>query len=97
MLRMFVVASALIIGFAPLAQADFNPRGAEERAAMSKQLGATEAPSACSLCYTCGGNWPVLSGVPFTEGGAVERGSRCYGSLRVTNDNEPRLCCRRVN
>jgi hypothetical protein len=52
--------------------------------------------SACSLCYSCGGAWPVFSGVVPTRAGASpwERGAGCSGSLTPTSDTGPYLCCR---
>lgn len=51
--------------------------------------------SGCSLCYTCGGDWPAFSGVIPTRQGKkpYERGSACSGSLSPTNDDAPYLCC----
>jgi len=52
--------------------------------------------SACSLCYSCGGAWPVFSGVVPTRAGASpwERGAGCAGALTPTADTGPYLCCR---
>ncbi len=51
--------------------------------------------SGCSLCYTCGGDWPAFSGVIPTRQGKkpYERGSACSGSLAPANDVPPYLCC----
>ena len=52
--------------------------------------------SSCSLCLTCGGNWPEFSGVIPTRRNKMpyERGAACSGNLTPTNDNLPYLCCR---
>ncbi len=56
--------------------------------------------SACSLCYTCGGNWPIFSGQIGNDGTgglngpAIERGPGCSGPLILSNDVAPYLCCR---
>ena len=55
--------------------------------------------SACSLCYTCGGNWPIFSGQIGNDGSgglngpAIERGPGCSGDLVQSNDVAPYLCC----
>ena len=53
----------------------------------------TRSPSACSLCYTCGGRWPIYSGDLPIAGGATERGSKCAGDLKESDDDDPYLCC----
>ena len=56
--------------------------------------------TACSLCYTCGGNWPTFSGQLGNDsngglnGPATERGPACSGPLELSNDVAPYLCCR---
>lgn len=56
--------------------------------------------TACSLCYTCGGNWPTFSGQLGNDsngglnGPATERGPACSGPLTPSNDVAPFLCCR---
>ncbi len=57
---------------------------------------AAPSASACSLCDTCGGDWPIFSGViPTRSGaGALERGTSCSGTLAATSDTGPYLCCR---
>lgn len=47
-----------------------------------------------SLCYTCGGLWPIDSGVIYLPSGSapVERGAGCGGNLRSIYDTSPRLC-----
>lgn len=50
----------------------------------------------CSLCDTCGGDWPVFAGA-FETGGNNQVSSRaraCGGSVRVRTDPNPFLCCR---
>jgi Subtilase family len=60
-----------------------------------KEATAAADGSACSLCNTCGGNWPIFSGViPTRQGGRpYERGSECSGDLIPRNDTTPYLCC----
>jgi subtilisin family serine protease len=58
-------------------------------------VGETQV-SACSLCYDCGGDWPVFGGAipiritarPWT------RGAGCSGELEPRADSMPYLCCR---
>jgi hypothetical protein len=53
-------------------------------------------PSACSLCYTCGGKWPIYSGDLPIVGPATERGRNCAGDFGTDlNDDDPYLCCNR--
>jgi subtilisin len=58
--------------------------------------GPAPSGAACSLCYTCGGAWPVFSGVIPTRSGASpwERGPECSGPLSANSDAGPYLCCR---
>lgn len=51
--------------------------------------------SACSLCYTCGGNWPIFAGTIPTRNNAkpYERGDSCAGDLLPRSDTAPYLCC----
>ena len=55
--------------------------------------------SACSICFTCGGSWPIYSGTigllePAASYAPTERGSGCSGSLSYEEDTHPYLCCR---
>jgi hypothetical protein len=52
--------------------------------------------TACSLCFTCGGAWPVFSGEIHEEEGAstVERGPNCAGGFEERDDDIPWLCCK---
>ena len=55
--------------------------------------------SACSLCFSCGGSWPIYSGTigkiaPASSYTPKERGSGCSGSLQYRSDTHPYLCCR---
>ena len=56
----------------------------------------TPAEAACSLCYTCGGDWPTFSGVIPTRENATpwQRGEACSGEPAPVNDIMPYLCCR---
>src|SRR3954454_17618896 len=62
---------------------------------------AASAPSACSLCRSCGGEWPVFSGgfqLDPEEATTFERGARCQGGFRAgggAKDTRLKLCCRR--
>jgi hypothetical protein len=55
-----------------------------------------QAAGVCSLCFTCGAEWPNFTGaIPTREGAApVERGPGCSGDLAPQNDLVPFLCCR---
>lgn len=55
--------------------------------------------SACSICFTCGGSWPIYSGTigllePAASYAPTERGEACSGSLSYADDTHPYLCCR---
>jgi hypothetical protein len=57
------------------------------------------AVSACALCYTCGGSWPIYSGTigkltPAPSYTPMEFDSGCSGSLQYRGDDHPYLCCR---
>ena len=47
-----------------------------------------------SVCFTCGGGWPVYGGTLPTASGASERGSSCSGSISSSTDKFPFLCGR---
>lgn len=48
-----------------------------------------------SVCYTCGGAWPVFSGmIPSAGGHATERASGCGGALVYATDASPYICSR---
>lgn len=52
----------------------------------------------CSLCYTCGGSYPIFSGAFVTPGlGTKERGRSCSGKVSSTLDFRPHLCCQNVS
>jgi hypothetical protein len=49
----------------------------------------------CTICYTCGGDWPNFAGAIYTPNGAIEREPQCAGGLfSNTGDTSPFLCCR---
>jgi hypothetical protein len=81
---------------ATLAQVQQPPKEPLE-AAQDIRVAATV--SACSLCSTCGGSWPIYSGTigkiaPTASYTPRERGAGCSGSLEYSNDTHPYLCCR---
>ncbi|HEX7184750.1 MAG TPA: hypothetical protein VF756_23190, partial [Thermoanaerobaculia bacterium] len=52
----------------------------------------------CSLCYTCGGSYPIFSGAFVTPGlGTKERGRSCSGDVSSRLDFRPHLCCQNVS
>jgi len=59
---------------------------------------AALAVSACTLCYTCGADWPAFGGaIPTRTGGhPYERGDACSGDLTPRADTLPYLCCKNV-
>ena len=79
------------------------------QAGQSSKGPTTESPalvassrSACSLCLTCGGEWPVFSGgfqLAPEEATTFERGAHCQGGFRAgggaKKNTRPQLCCRR--
>jgi hypothetical protein len=54
-----------------------------------------QVAASCSICYTCGGDWPIYSGTLPTLTAATERDSSCSGDFSTTRgDTIPFLCCR---
>lgn len=54
-----------------------------------------QVAASCSICYTCGGDWPIYAGTLPTTRAANERDSSCSGGFTTTrNDLIPYLCCR---
>ena len=52
----------------------------------------------CSLCYTCGGSYPIFNGAFVTAGvGTQERGRSCSGNVSSRLDFRPHLCCQNVS
>ena len=48
-----------------------------------------------SVCFTCGGAWPVFSGmIPSSGGHATERHASCGGFLTYSVDSSPYICSR---
>jgi hypothetical protein len=46
-----------------------------------------------SICFTCGGAWPVFAGSIRSVGDTpTERGSSCSGALQARSDGSPFLC-----
>jgi M6 family metalloprotease-like protein len=74
---------------------NFSAAGSVMTATFSIQGIAATVP-ACSLCYTCGGNWPAFSGVIPLQAGVQpwERDSACSGNLTPRADSYPYLCCK---
>jgi hypothetical protein len=68
----------------------------EARAQFTKPGGVNKAFAVlgCSLCYTCGGSYPVFNGAFVTPGvGTQERGKSCSGKVESRLDFRPHLCC----
>jgi hypothetical protein len=81
--------SAPAIALEPRAQ--FTKPGA--RGAVTNKA---SAPVGCSLCYSCGGSFPIFSGAFVTPGvGTQERGRSCSGDVAPRLDFRPHLCCQR--
>jgi hypothetical protein len=54
-----------------------------------------QAPASMSLCFTCGGDWPIFAGAFTTPVAASERGAACFGGFStLRNDHRPFLCAR---
>src|SRR5215831_7145821 len=49
----------------------------------------------CSMCFTCGGNYPIFSGaIPLPAGSMpIERQGGCDDPLVASPDTFPYLCC----
>lgn len=76
-----------------------QPSKEEALTAVEAQLptaASAQAASSCSLCLTCGGDWPMFSGAIPTRKGAqpFERGSSCAVDLTPRSDTLPYLCCK---
>jgi hypothetical protein len=52
-----------------------------------------QAPASMSLCFTCGGDWPVYAGTVPTPSAASERLGGCSGGF-TTIAHIPYLCAR---
>ena len=80
------------------ATAEAAGQPSKEKVMRGSAADITPAPgdSACSLCYSCGGGWPVFSGaIPTrTDAQPWERASACTGNLAPATDGAPYLCCR---
>lgn len=83
------------------AQVTGSVQPSKDEALAAMQGESTAAPfsqsaSACSLCVTCGGEWPVFSGAIPTRAGAkpFERDNSCVGDLIPRADTLPYLCCK---
>jgi subtilisin family serine protease len=67
------------------------------KAALDALVPRTQPISAvgCTLCYSCGGQWPVFGGAIPTRQGAnpYERGEQCSGEPIPRADTLPYLCC----
>jgi hypothetical protein len=80
-----------------------DPAEAAAEAAAHKTAPATavtpatnfQAPASTSLCFTCGGDWPVYAGTIPTPSAANERTGGCFGGFTTgLNDHFPFLCAR---
>jgi len=62
------------------------------------ETGHNQTAVACSQCWTCGGDWPILVGiwsVVAAPNNVLERGPLCSGDVGArTQDQRPQLCCR---
>ena len=74
----------------------------KQEALVAVERGMTRAAalgvSACTLCYSCGADWPAFGGAIPTRTGArpYERGDACSGDLTPRADTLPYLCCKDV-
>lgn len=89
--------SVLFLAFSPAAYAD-DGFAAWERAIEAKLAAsapASRAPSACTVCRTCGRDWPkAAGGIRPKSDDVLERGNECQGALQVRKDGAPLICCR---
>ena len=54
-----------------------------------------QTAAACSICFTCGGDWQVFNGSIRSVGDTpTERGAGCGNPLTSRGDSSPFLCCR---
>ena len=90
------VCVALLVALPQFAAAQTNPKAAAEKRLLAQNAKTLGFP-ACSLCFTCGGPWPFLSGGFISPGSnnVLERGNQCSGGLRTFTDSRPLLCCGR--
>jgi hypothetical protein len=88
----------LISAMSAYAQQPLDPAHARALAATHKAappVTQQAAPGAASLCFTCGGDWPVFSGWIPTPSAADERQGGCSGGFTTAlNDHVPFLCSR---
>jgi hypothetical protein len=86
-----------------VARAAEPDKSLEERTAFRTRRSGEVLPQAplclgscVSLCFTCGGSFPLFSGgIPVPSGSSViERGVGCDGSLVSRSDPRPQLCSR---
>src|SRR4051812_4319368 len=103
-----VILAALLLVLPTLARADdarpkhpsavlLEQMARADQAAKAKQSVAAQKGSlsvTCSLCYTCGGTWPIFAG-SFETTTARERTSKCASGPVDLDDTRPFLCCRR--
>src|SRR5262245_58842901 len=83
------LVAAMVLSTVLVTQAQSTREGEEQKLVIQTHL------VSCTLCFTCGGNWPTREGfINHTHLVAqLERGSGCSGSPRSIVDNAPRLCC----
>lgn len=76
------------------ARAPFTKPGGKLAGGANKSI----AILGCSLCYTCGGSYPIYNGAFVTAGlGTKERGKSCSGAVASYIDFRPHLCCQNVS
>jgi hypothetical protein len=96
MSKLFALAlvGALFASASVEAATKIDKAAIEKKAAMSAR-GLGDTP--CSLCFTCGGRWPVFSGaIPAgSTADPNERGSACAGDFQIRSDARPQLCCKK--
>lgn len=86
-LRVFIEAAHADTPAIPLgARQQFARRGGQNRAVLLQ---------GCSLCFSCGGSFPIFQGAFNTAASPQiqERGSSCSGSVASRTDTRPFLCC----
>ncbi|MEK0083981.1 hypothetical protein [Benzoatithermus flavus] len=106
-MKKLTLASAVLLAFTlPPTMSDAAGNGPNTPKVNGKPIreAATRATNnqtavACSICFTCGGDWPVFAGSIRSVGDfPTERGAACDGTLPSSpqgrSDGSPFLCCR---
>ena len=94
------IANALVVPLDDSGRVDLVDSGGSANVILDVNGYFQSNPSegSCALCYTCGGQWPVVAGAfgwSPSSGLLIEHGPECAGPINVrVDDTSPRICCR---